>query len=141
MPSAMIVDDSPSIRDLLKHYLEQFNFRVVAQAENCMHALSLMKSLPSFGKPDLITLDLVMPGAANLDSLTFFRTVKQEYPGLPVVVITALPFEKTKQTFLAEGALDYIVKPFNRYSLEQLRRKLERLFPKLAPRSHAAPQR
>ncbi len=55
-------------------------------------------------------------------------------PHAAILVVSAVPFEKTRDTFLGEGALGYIVKPFNKYSLDQVRMRLSRVFPELAGR-------
>jgi len=43
--------------------------------------------------------------------------------------VSAVPFEKTRDTFLNEGAMAYVIKPFNQFSFEPVRQKLQRAFP------------
>jgi hypothetical protein len=45
------------------------------------------------------------------------------------VVVSAVPFEKTRDTFLNEGATAYVIKPFSQFSFEPVRQKLQRAFP------------
>ncbi len=45
------------------------------------------------------------------------------------MVVSAVPFEKTRDTFLNEGAIAYVIKPFNQFSFEPVRQKLHRAFP------------
>ena len=123
----LIADDSIFIRDIIRHHLERFGCQVVAEAENGAQALSLYKTL----KPDFVTLDVVMPHVDGIDALTAFRMIKKEDPATPILVVSAVPFEKTRETFLAEGALDYVIKPFNKFYFDQVRRKLERIFPEI----------
>ncbi len=55
--------------------------------------------------------------------------MRHEIPEAAVVVVSAVPFEKTRETFLSEGALAYVVKPFGQLSFEQVRQKLQRMSP------------
>ena len=124
----LIADDSIFIRDMIRHHLEHFGCKVVAEAENGAQAVALFKTM----KPDLVTLDVVMAHVDGIDALTAFRMIKKENPQVPILIVSAVPFEKTREAFMGEGALDYVIKPFNKYYFEQVRRKLERIFPSLA---------
>ena len=84
-------------------------------------------------RPDLVTLDIMMPGVDGLDALQGFRAMQQKSPNLAVIVVSSVPFDRTRDTFLKEGALAYVVKPFNQFSFEPVRQKLIRFF-----RPHAA---
>lgn len=57
--------------------------------------------------------------------------MKKEDPTVPILVVSAVPFDRTRETFLEAGAFDYVVKPFNKFYLDETRRKLERAFPRL----------
>ncbi len=123
----MIVDDSPFARKLIRHHLERYGCRVVGEAENGAQAIAMFKKL----KPDLVTLDLMMPAVQGVDSLSAFRAMRAEHPRAAILVVSAIPFDKTRDTFMAEGAVGYIVKPFTKYSLDQVRMRLGRVFPEL----------
>jgi two-component system chemotaxis response regulator CheY len=123
----MIVDDSPFARKLIRHHLERYGCRVVGEAENGVQAIAMFKKL----KPDLVTLDLMMPAVQGVDSLSAFRAMRAENPRAAILVVSAIPFDKTRDTFMAEGAVGYIVKPFTKYSLDQVRMRLARVFPEL----------
>ena len=125
----LIADDSIFIRDIIRHHLEHFGCKIVAEAENGAQAVSLFKTL----KPDFVTLDVVMPHVDGIDALSAFRLIKRESPQVPILVVSAVPFEKTREAFMSEGALDYVIKPFNKFYFEQVRRKLERIFPEIIP--------
>src|SRR5438874_11345635 len=129
----MIVDDSASSRTLIRHHLEGLGCKVVAEAENACEALRLYDVLAGLEaqRPNFVTLDLVMQHVDGVDALTAFRELRRKDPSIPILIISAIPFEKTRQTFINEGALDYLIKPFNRFHLGQIRIKLERLFPDL----------
>jgi response regulator of citrate/malate metabolism len=100
----------------------------VAEAENGVQGVKLFREL----QPQLITLDLIMPTFEGIDSLAAFRTMRKERPESAILVISAMPFEKTRQIMMQEGALGYIIKPFNKFSFDQVRTRLLRAFPRLA---------
>jgi two-component system, chemotaxis family, chemotaxis protein CheY len=126
--NALIVDDSPFARRIIRHHLTKFGCRVVGEAETAAQAVKLFGEL----HPELVTLDVMMPEIDGFDSLRAFRAMKQESLDVAVLVVSAVPFEKIRDTFLREGALGYIVKPFNQFSFEPVRQKLARVFRELA---------
>jgi DNA-binding response OmpR family regulator len=67
----------------------------------------------------------------GVDSLGAFRAIRHQNPRAAILVVTAVPFERTRDTFIEEGALGFIVKPFNKYSFDQVRLRLARIFPEL----------
>ncbi len=125
--SALIIDDSPFARKIIRHHLVRLGFRVVGEAENAAQGLRLFREL----KPKLVTLDVMMAEREGVSSLAAFRTMRSEAPDVVVVVVSAIPFEKTRDTFLNEGATAYVIKPFNQFSFEPVRLKLHRIFPAL----------
>lgn len=124
----LIADDSISIREFLRWQMERSGYEVVGEAESASQLVSLFRTL----RPDVVTLDLVMPGEDEVDSLTAFRIIKKEAPYVPILVLSAIPFNKTRDLFLQEGAFDYVTKPFGR-NLKDALRKLERAYPDLRP--------
>lgn len=127
---ALIIDDSPVARRIIRHHLEQIGCKVVGEADNGFQGLNLFREL----KPNLVTLDLIMPTLHGFDASQVFQTIRKEYPGTKILVVSALPFEKTRKTLTEEGALAYIIKPFNRFSFDQARVRLLRVFPQLVER-------
>jgi two-component system response regulator DctR len=77
----------------------------------------------------LVSLDVMMPERDGIDSVAAFRTMRKESPETAIVVVSAVPFEKTRDTFLNEGAIAYVIKPFGQFSFEPVRQKLQRAFP------------
>jgi len=127
---ALIVDDSAPARQLIKHYLSKMGCLIAGEATNSADGLKLFREL----KPDVVTLDLMMPkrdAADTLDAMVALRTMKKEAPALVIVVVSAIPFQKTIDSFLNEGIIDYVVKPFTQYSFDPAARKLEKIFPEL----------
>ena len=124
---AVIIDDSPVARRIIRHHLEQIGCQVTGEAENPSTGLMLFRDL----KPQLVTLDLIMPAVGGIDAVEAFRTMRRENPSAKIVIVSAVPFEKTRRTMADEGALAYIIKPFNKFSFDQVRQRLHRVFPEL----------
>jgi len=122
---ALIIDDSPFARKIIRHHLVKLGFKVVGEAETASQGLKLFREL----RPGLVTLDVMMPEREGITSLSVFRAMRKEAPESAVVVVSAVPFEKTRETFLHEGALAYLIKPFGQFSFEPVRQKLLRMFP------------
>jgi two-component system, chemotaxis family, chemotaxis protein CheY len=123
--SALIIDDSPFARKIIRHHLTKLGFRVAGEAETAAQGLQLFREL----KPRLVTLDVMMPEREGTSTLTAFRAIREEAPDTAVVVVSAVPFEKTRETFMKEGATAYVIKPFSQFSFEPVRQKLQRVFP------------
>lgn len=100
----LVVDDEPKIVRLAKDYLEQSQFRVLPTHDG-PSALAAARQ----GKPDLIVLDLNLPG---MDGLDVCRALRRE-SGVPIIMLTARAEEMDRLIGLELGADDYIVKPFS----------------------------
>ncbi|MCB0127751.1 MAG: response regulator transcription factor, partial [Caldilineaceae bacterium] len=100
----LVVDDEPKIVRLARDYLERSNFRVLP-AEDGVAALAAARQ----EKPDLIVLDLNLPG---MDGLDVCRALRRE-SGVPIIMLTARAEEMDRLIGLELGADDYIVKPFS----------------------------
>ena len=102
----LIVDDSALVRKVLRDILGSDEMlKVVGAASDAWSAMQKIKEL----KPDVLTLDIVMPG---MDGLTFLERLMKSNP-MPVVMISTLTGKNTEQTFkaLELGAVDVIAKP------------------------------
>ncbi len=130
MVEALLIDDSPVARRVIRHHLEQIGCRITGEAENAALGLKLFREL----RPQLVTLDLIMPAVDGVDAAQAFRSMRRESPRTQIIVVSAVPFEKTRRSMVDEGALAYIVKPFTRFSFDQARVRLQRAFPELARR-------
>ncbi|MGH7839088.1 MAG: response regulator, partial [Candidatus Binataceae bacterium] len=109
------------------HHLECLGCAVVAEAENTLQALDLFRTVT----PDLVTLDVAVPQIGGLGALALFRIMRSENPDAAVLVISGLAFPEVKKSFLREGALDYLAKPFTAQSFESVRNRLLETFPAL----------
>jgi len=104
MPRVLIVDDEPKIVRLVCDYLTAAGF-VVATARNGDEALMRIRT----DAPDLVVLDLGLPG---LDGLDVTRTIRRNGE-LPIIMLTARDDETDRVIGLELGADDYVTKPFS----------------------------
>jgi len=104
MKTILVVDDEPKIVQLVRDYLERAGF-AVRSAQDGKTALSLARA----EKPDLIVLDLGLPGMDGLDVTREFRKTSNA----PIIMLTARSEETDKLVGLELGADDYITKPFS----------------------------
>lgn len=125
--SALVVDDSAAARQIIGYHLGQAGCAIVGEAANASTALKLFREL----KPDIVTLDLMMPVKEDIDSLALVRAIKKEAPETAIIVVSVIPSEKVRQDFIDEGVFAYVVKPFNDFALRNIGFKLKRAFPEL----------
>lgn len=119
MPSAIIVDDSPIMRAQLGKLLELAGFSVVAQAGTADQLLELYEQ----HRPDLITLDIVMPGR---DGATAAAELLARYPSAIIVICTSLNLRDKIDVCRRAGVKCYLLKPFNPdYAVSVFRRVLQ----------------
>ncbi len=100
----LVVDDEPKIVRLARDYLEKNGFRVVIAGDGSS-ALAMARRV----HPDLIVLDLLLPG---MDGREVCRILRAE-SDVPIIMLTALSEESDQIVGLEIGADDYIVKPFS----------------------------
>lgn len=103
----LIIDDEENIRELLKYNLQKEGYDILEAADG-LAAVSMTKQ----EKPDLLVLDLMLPG---LDGLEVCRTLKsnQDTAAIPIIMLTAKNEEVDKVLGLELGADDYLTKPFS----------------------------
>ena len=101
----LVVDDDPTVSDVVRRYLEQDGFEVRLAADG-LAALAAVRAEP----PDLVILDLMLGG---IDGLEVCRRLRRDRPDLPVVMLTALGEEADRVIGLEVGADDYVTKPFS----------------------------
>src|SRR5256714_10543224 len=115
MKTILIVDDEPAARYGLRRALEAKHR--VAEAESAAAAREAIDR----EKPDLVLLDVVMPGE---DGIAFLRWMREQGNEVPVLMVSALDTAKTAVEALQLGAADYLVKGFE---LEELRQRVANL--------------
>jgi len=102
--TVLVVDDEPSVRDVVVRYLKQEGYDTLEAGDG-----DTARELLETQTPSLIILDLMLPG---MDGLTLCRWIR-ERSELPVIMITALGEETDRLTGLEVGADDYMTKPFS----------------------------
>ncbi len=118
MNHVLVVDDEPAIVEIVRDYLTDAGYRV-STARSGDEALDLTRSI----RPDLIVLDLGLPG---IDGLDVTRTIRRTST-VPIIVLTARADEADRVVGLELGADDYLVKPFSpRELLARVRAVLRR---------------
>lgn len=106
MIKILLVDDEPDIVEFLKYNLERENFKVI-KSYNGEDALNLLKE-----KPDLILLDIMMPGMSGYEVCKRIRENNQ-FKDIPIVFLTALSQENDEIRGLEAGGSDFIKKPIS----------------------------
>ena len=115
MKTVLIVDDEPAARYALRRALE--NRYHIAEADSAATARSALAT----EKPDLLLLDVILPGE---DGISFLRWLREQGNDQPVLMVSALDTAKTATQALQLGAADYLVKGFE---LEELRQRVANL--------------
>jgi len=113
----LVVDDEPGIAESIKERLEALEYRVIAAYSG---KEGIEKAIEE--KPDIILLDIIMPGLDGLEVLHNLKINPATY-GIPIILLTA----KTEQEYIFKSeslrATDYIIKPFR---LEELIKYIKR---------------
>ncbi|HEV2875295.1 MAG TPA: response regulator transcription factor [Thermoleophilaceae bacterium] len=104
--TVLVVDDEPTIAEVVARYLERAGYET-ATAGDGLEALRLAADR----RPDLIVLDLMLPGLGGLEVLR--RLAQADGPRTPVILLTAKGEQNDKLVGLRDGADDYVVKPFS----------------------------
>ncbi|CUH97313.1 Transcriptional regulatory protein MalR [Propionispora sp. 2/2-37] len=106
MIKVLIVEDDPMVAELNRRYLEKLEgFAPAAIVHTADEALQYLKNQVV----DLVLLDIFMPGMNGLELLSAIR--RQQY-GVDIILVTAAKDTRSVQTALRQGAVDYLIKPF-----------------------------
>jgi DNA-binding response OmpR family regulator len=101
----LVVDDDPTVSDVVRRYLERAGFEVSMAGDG----LAALKAFEK-GHPDLVVLDLMLPG---IDGLEVCRRLRAIPSSVPIIMLTALGEESDRVLGLQLGADDYVTKPFS----------------------------
>jgi DNA-binding response OmpR family regulator len=125
----LIVDDEPTIVEVVGLYLQREGYRVVTAADGAA-ALSLVEQQ----RPDLVVLDLMLPGLSGLEVTKRLRASG----ALPIIMLTARGEEADRVVGLELGADDYVTKPFSaRELVARVKAVLRRSHPEAVPAEQA----
>ncbi|MEV0274301.1 MAG: response regulator transcription factor [Hamadaea sp.] len=104
-PRILVVDDDPTVADVVRRYLERAGMTVelAADGDTALAAYAARR-------PDLVVLDLMLPG---VDGLEVCRRMRQSSADLPIIMLTAMGEEIDRIVGLQLGADDYVTKPFS----------------------------
>ncbi|MFH1791841.1 MAG: response regulator [Candidatus Omnitrophota bacterium] len=108
----LVVDDDVEVRSLMTEFLGRKGYSVVAVSSG-QEALDEIKNRV----PDLVLLDIRMPG---MDGLVVMRNIRVINKSLKVVILTAIHDKDIVKDAFKEGALDYLIKPFDLHKLDAL---------------------
>ena len=121
MFSILVIDDEPDNFDVIETFLgdQSYQLHYAASGSSALESLDIVK-------PDLILLDVMMPG---MDGIEVCRRVKahSEWKAIPVIIVTALSGKKDLAQCLVSGADDFISKPVNRLELDARVRSMLRI--------------
>lgn len=106
----LIVDDALIMRRRIRDIAEQVGWRVAGEAKDGNEAVALYEQL----KPDLVTLDIVMP---NLDGASALKQIVQLDPQAQIIMVSAVDQKQKLTECIQAGATDFIVKPFEKSAL------------------------
>jgi two-component system, NtrC family, response regulator AtoC len=113
--SVLVVDDKLTVRRLIFEVATKAGYQAYL-AENGLKALELTRT----NRPSVIIMDIKMPG---MDGLEAFKIIHQEYPEIPIILMTAYGTIDTAIEAMKMGAFDYLVKPSN---VDEIRNVLAR---------------
>ena len=103
----MVVDDSRVIELQMRKLLEETDYEVAAYCRDGESAITAYAEV----KPDLVTMDIIMPG---MDGLETARTILEEHPEAKILMVSSLAYDDTISEAKEIGAKDFIYKPFDR---------------------------
>jgi two-component system, chemotaxis family, chemotaxis protein CheY len=103
----LIVDDEPDIRKVVRMTLHKAGYDVL-EAENGEKAIEVINSGENRLLLDVIICDIRMPKVNGIEAIAYFR---QNYPRVPLIVLTGFPDTDMATSLLRQGVVDYLVKP------------------------------
>jgi two-component system chemotaxis response regulator CheY len=106
MKRLLVADDSLLMRKLIRDVATGAGWEVAGEAADGAEAVTLYEEL----RPDLVTMDIVMPNMGGLEAL---RAIRALDPEARVVMVTALDQKQTLLESIRDGAIDFVVKPFD----------------------------
>jgi len=113
----LIADDNGMMREVQRMFLEQARHEVVAEAADGAEAVKFFTE----HRPDLVLLDLVMPGTTGLEALEKIRALD---PAAKVIMVTAIEQDAMDKKILGLGAAAILRKPFSSEELEAAMQRL-----------------
>jgi DNA-binding response OmpR family regulator len=128
VPTVLVVDDDPTVREVVVAYLRQAGHEVL-EAPDGPNAIVAAR-----GNPDIVILDVMLPG---FDGFEVCRRLRADRPDVPIIMLTALGEEEDRIAGLDSGADDYLAKPF---SPRELVLRVASILRRVAPPTAAQPR-
>ncbi|GBE39589.1 MAG TPA: response regulator [Nitrospirae bacterium] len=116
----MVVDDEAAVRDVLCFFLELKGYKTVARS-NGQSAISYAEKK----KPDVVLLDIKMPGMNGIETCSRLKQVLPSSPGTGIIMITGHDSKGNLENAYSSGAIDFVRKPFE---LEDVHRRINTWF-------------
>lgn len=113
MKSALVVDDSDTMRSLIKSLIEEVGDIDVLEAPTGFEALKILPHEPF----DIIILDINMPDINGLELMNFIKT-NEQYRDIPVIFVSTQRSEEDRKKGMSLGAFAYLTKPFKAEELQ-----------------------
>ena len=114
MPTrVLVVDDALIMRRRISDIAKESGWEIAGEAADGQQAIELYSKL----QPDLVTMDIVMP---VLDGVEALRAIRQAFPQARVCMVSALNQSEKLSECIRLGAIDFIVKPFDKKRLQSL---------------------
>jgi DNA-binding response OmpR family regulator len=104
----LVVEDDPTVAEVVVDYLRNAGL----EPRHVMDGLTALETAAAW-PPDLVILDLMLPGADGIEVCRSLREGRDPQPALPVIMLTALGEESDRVRGLESGADDYVTKPFS----------------------------
>lgn len=113
----LIVDDSIFVYEEMKRMLSKTSFEIAGYAKTGEEAINLYDEV----KPDVVTLDIIMPGMDGLDTA---KIMLQKWPGAKIVMVSSLAYDETMEQARTIGARDFIFKPIEQEQILEVLTKV-----------------
>lgn len=121
---ALTIEDSSIVRKILRERLKRAGWDVI-EASNASEGWELFQSL----RPQLVTLDIVMPNAEGLDALSLLERMRKATPTTAVIIVSGSNSIDDRDKFMTAGAMAFVSKPF--IDFEKILNRLGKFFPAL----------
>jgi len=108
MVRVLIVDDALFMRKMLSDILKNEGIEVCGEAENGKEAVEKYKEL----RPDLVTMDIVMPKMEEIDGVSAVREIMKIEPQAKIIMVSAMGQHSLVVEAIQAGAKDFVTKPF-----------------------------
>lgn len=108
MAKIMIVDDAVFMRQMLSKILVEAGHQICGEASNAKEAVEKYKEL----KPDLVTMDIVMPMMEELDGIGAVREIIKTDPNAKILLVSVMAHQSLVVEAIRAGAKDFVTKPF-----------------------------